>query len=96
MTKQYQGWHTTTPRKMEFLPPLPRVIGREFTIKAQPNLPHYWSIAKVNFVGVVGKCVYIRRQWSPPYLPIIQLEILLEGHAPLYWDFVESQIEAVS
>lgn len=94
MTKQYQGWYKTTPRLGESLPPLPKVIGKEFIIKVQPNFPPHWDLAKIDFVGKIGKCVFVRRQWTPPFAPVCQLEIPLESE-PVYWDFLVSNLEEV-
>lgn len=97
MSKKYQGWYKTIPRGLPEVPPLPKAIGKEFAVKEQPDLPHNWPLSKVNFVGSIGKCVFVRRQPAPPYLVIYQLEIKISGsESPLYWEFVDSQIEEVT
>lgn len=94
MSKQGQGWYKSIPRHMDPLPLLPK-SGGVYKVLVQPRLPEQWPLAKTNFVGSFGRCTGVRRQFSPPFAAIFELQFELENGDSFWWDFVENEIEEV-
>lgn len=94
--KRYQGWYRTQPRHLPVLPPLPRNLkGHPFRVNVEPMLPPEWTLADLNYTGRIGLCTTYRRQWLPPYEPILELRLPLPTGEALHWPFILSHLTPV-